>query len=287
MEKDLIDGRQGRRDATSTWLAAAAVEFSTINAPFEFKDAVDFFGWVFPGNARFSGATFAGTAGFSSAKFKQMARFPNATFAGTALFNNAKFTGDAQFAEAIFEEATFAGTATFFDASFTGKARFGQANFQGFTTYHKAIFGAAADFPAILAKRSFVLAGATFHALPDFIRRTSQKHPGSTIHTSPREAAGNGSKRLSSGFFVSSEGGTRKARQPATGRSNVSPSRATTPSASCNSLPARSPAPGSQRIGRCRWQPPPGNGCLHGSARSRSSSGARLLGPARSAFGEA
>lgn len=159
-------------DATRTWHAAAKTEFSE----HQFKEMVDFSGFVFPGVAWFDGATFSDRARFYGTTFLGHARFQEATFSSYSEFTKVKFRSHASFGRATFLEntgfsgATFSGDAEFSETTFSSEAKFLQAVFEGFTEFDGTRFKDAADFRAIEGKSVFSLAGATFLAVPNFIQ---------------------------------------------------------------------------------------------------------------------
>jgi uncharacterized protein YjbI with pentapeptide repeats len=144
---------------------------------------IDFRGFVFPGDANFSGATFTSRADFANAAFGAV-RFRSATFNGTADFLGATFSGRADFggaafiaarfrsasfaAAADFRGTTFAGIADFDIAAFAGDAFFGSATFEHSTTFGGVKFWRQANFTGMRAERSFNMKGVVFGEVPAF-----------------------------------------------------------------------------------------------------------------------
>ena len=189
----------GENCHTREWLEAAKADFSgrafsTDQFPQRFPKGVDFNDFIFPGVAWFGDAVFQGHAWFISSVFYGEARFVAATFQGDAGFDRAAFEGDAWFGSALFggtawfdgatfretagfSVAVFQGDAWFDGAVFDGRAGFSQVSFQSYTTFENALFKGRCEFSAIEVKRAFVLAGATFCQLPDFIQATFVQVP--------------------------------------------------------------------------------------------------------------
>jgi hypothetical protein len=191
---------------TRSWIDAAQADFSRClfgpHSPAQNREAaadeqadlsiksmlidvgkIDFRGFIFPGDANFSGATFTSRADFGSAAFAA-ARFRSATFTGTADFLGASFAGRADFgnaafiaarfrtatfaATADFRNAAFAGVADFDSATFAGDVFFGSTTFEQSTTFGAARFARQASFAGIKTGRSFNMKGAVFSELPAF-----------------------------------------------------------------------------------------------------------------------
>jgi pentapeptide repeat protein len=85
------------KEATHAWLGLASAVFSEDVLKHRFEKSVSFVRFVFPGDARFSGATFGDEVHFSYATFGGVAGFGRATFSGLATFSSATFGGKAEF----------------------------------------------------------------------------------------------------------------------------------------------------------------------------------------------
>jgi hypothetical protein len=146
---------------------------------------VDFFGFVFPGGARFSKAAFRDRAGFDRATFTGEAEFDGVTFTGNVTFYEARFSGDAWFGEATFTRyagfggatftgdagfigATFTGEAWFVEATFSGGARFGGGTFSGNAWFDGAAFTGDAGFREATFSGHAGFGGATFAGYAGF-----------------------------------------------------------------------------------------------------------------------
>ena len=168
VEKDRFGTIEPNNEATTAWFKSAAAEFSTAKAPYEFKNTVDFSGWVFPADAGFEKATFPGTAWFGEATFLSNAVFEKATFSGDAGFEKATFSGTAWFGEATFwgdaglEKVTFEGDARFENVTFTRDARFENATFSGTAWFGGATFTRDARFNGATLRRHGRFEKATF-----------------------------------------------------------------------------------------------------------------------------
>ena len=213
-------GLEPKNAATRTWMAAAKATFSqcafvfkggegTKEAPEEDKDegeaasllvksigidgkAVDFRGFVFPGDAEFNGTIFKGDARFERAIFEGHALFVRAVFEGYALFAPAIFKGPAWFGSATFEDTARFDSAHFFKgakfrgltfpkdvlfggARFEGQADFGLVTFERVVQFDGAAFTGEADFDAVWGKRTFSMADANLNEFRTSSRPTLRK----------------------------------------------------------------------------------------------------------------
>jgi uncharacterized protein YjbI with pentapeptide repeats len=134
------------------------IEGSVIFGDTIFKEAINFEGVTFCGDANFSGAEFSGSANFNEAtfrgitdfngaKFGEGAGFVDAAFRWVAYFNGTRFIRFANFDGAAFSddirfvEAIFWGDANFSGAKFSGSSNFNDAAFRGMAEFRGAAFG--------------------------------------------------------------------------------------------------------------------------------------------------
>jgi Pentapeptide repeats (9 copies) len=148
-----------------------------------FKEHAGFASATFNGSAGFGGATFKADAGFGGATFKADAGFGGATFKADAGFAGARFERCAGFlgarfkAHAGFDGARFKWYAGFDGSTFKADAGFGGARFKGHAGFASARFERDARFERATCQRSFILGGAEFWKIPDFIQTTFSEAP--------------------------------------------------------------------------------------------------------------
>ncbi|MBT3070612.1 pentapeptide repeat-containing protein [Rhodomicrobium sp. Az07] len=164
-----------------------------------YSDTASFWRATFSGEAVFPSTTFSGIAYFERATFSRYASFERTTFFGEARFLTATFSGDADFqsatfiGDANFRSATFSGNSAFDDARFNKAAIFKLAGFRKYASFECVSIEGPASFRAIHCEGAFIMAGATFEKVPDFIQahfaeaprlddimvvgRVSEKHP--------------------------------------------------------------------------------------------------------------
>ncbi|WP_037236848.1 pentapeptide repeat-containing protein, partial [Rhodomicrobium udaipurense] len=135
------------------------------------------------GKARFPGTKFALDATFTDARFSGEADFSAAEFGAPAVFRQSGFTGGVTFAGARFlSQADFASfslgkTSTFAESRFEGEAVFREARFEAPVSFASTAFLGKADFSAAQSRVAFVLAGATFRTVPDFLEANFHEPP--------------------------------------------------------------------------------------------------------------
>jgi hypothetical protein len=158
----------------------------------QFSGLALFTGATFGGDANFRSSHFGREAGFDGASFSGLASFGGASFSGNAWFRKAKFSPEepsdvqvdnAEFSseeerrEARFDSATFGGEARFDSATFGANASFDSATFDGFASFAKATFQNEANFAAAHSYRVFMLEGAGFKMVPNFIQANFEEAP--------------------------------------------------------------------------------------------------------------
>lgn len=141
-----------KNEVTRAWSVMAAANFSTEEKPHTFERAVDFTGFLFPGDVWFDKATFSGEAGFGKATFSGSVGLVGATFSMGARFDSAKFERVAGFLgttftrHALFDGVAFKAGAWFDNAVFAGGAWFGYSTFASVAGFDCATFSAMAEF---------------------------------------------------------------------------------------------------------------------------------------------
>jgi uncharacterized protein YjbI with pentapeptide repeats len=204
--------KKGATPQTQAWLDTAFADFSRClflardkqnngspsgNPPVKSIEiegkAIDFSGFVFPGDASFEKATFSGDANFEGATFSGLASFEGATFLGEAVFALASFLGSALFYNAtfsgytwflatvsrftLFNSATFSGPA-WFGGVFSGPVSFDGAAFRNSAGFQKTKFRAEASFQRIEAAHAFDMTGSKFAQVPSFGKAIFAQAPG-------------------------------------------------------------------------------------------------------------
>ena len=213
-----------RRDDSQEWKDEARVDFTDYNfkapvftnrnlAPFlpvflllpqakpevraNFEETVafvDFIGFIFPGEALFTGARFSIPAHFGEADFRGYATFDSAvfddlvvftgTFHDALVFNNAKFVGQSYFPGLrlkddkgplsdrpfIFNNAIFKQDVSFSGAIFpSSRVMFRKATFESEANFSEAIFDGSALFDNATFKGRTMFNNATFKSSVQFI----------------------------------------------------------------------------------------------------------------------
>jgi hypothetical protein len=157
------------------------------NSAYQGLGAVNFDGFIFPGEAVFSGATFSGAAWFDYAEFDFPASFDGCIFAKSGSFGEVKFMSFAWFRSAEFgqvawfESSRFGGAVSFRNAwcrrvghfgscKFGGPASFAGVRFDGDAVFIAALFSVGVDFRAVTAGSMFDLTASQFSRVPDFLQ---------------------------------------------------------------------------------------------------------------------
>lgn len=156
---DVLAKFQVRAKNKSATLPQREIDFSNT----EFDRVFSAQGFIFSGDAGFTGATFSGGVVFEKATFSGEANFNSATFSGPVLFNSATFSGPADI-----NSATFSGPAYFNSATFSGGVVFNNATFSGTANFSRATFSVVALFEKVIFSGSANFEHATFSVSADF-----------------------------------------------------------------------------------------------------------------------
>ena len=154
---------ENARFASKAWFDCATFEGDALFDSALFDEDVIFCSARFRRDARFS--SFFKKATFDNVEFSSYAHFQNASFIEAAAFCNCEFSGVADFYSVEFRSA-----ARFDSARFHRDARFARCSFHGFTSLALAKFGKQAAFTASQCASIFILEGAHFAEVPDFIQ---------------------------------------------------------------------------------------------------------------------
>lgn len=165
----------------------------------EFKENIEFFGFIFPGHSVFDKAkfhkhawfkhcVFYGKAQFGETNFLWGTHFERTNFSSTASFGKAKFLNHAMFlvvnySFVSFEEAVFYKDAAFIGSTFTSDAIFGRVSFHHAAYLYNTIFLGNTQFTKAIFHSMANFTEASFSSVTSF-KRTIFNGQTSFFHTS-------------------------------------------------------------------------------------------------------
>lgn len=174
----------GLNDASKAWLDEARVDFSSMSFTRASSDnntqkelpipdgvtkvgshgsAIDFEGFIFPGECLFQQVTFDGWVWFKKAQFYGPVQFTTTNFLGWVGFQDTKFNRRAWINEVVFSDH-----AIFKGARFERYAKFDLSEFNQISDFCGAVFLSDASFLAVYAASAFLLDHNEFAQAPDF-----------------------------------------------------------------------------------------------------------------------
>lgn len=121
---------------------------------------ISFEGFIFNGDADFSGAKLPSPTSFNGARFEGEAKFTGAKFGGEASFTNTIFNSHANFSNAIFSR-----TVDFSATHFASNTHFYSATFEYMVYFSEAAFNIATNFSQAEFKGGTHFFGATFDCI--------------------------------------------------------------------------------------------------------------------------